>query len=108
MTIKSFNLKNFNSENRYKQYFIELNEETYVFIVRWIGDYFNGFAELTITDYDDNPIITGRALVNGLKIRTHNLPHIMYFVQQAGETYEPTLDNIADEFIFLYNDEVII
>ena len=90
-------------ENKYIRYFIELNEETYVFIVRW-NTYCN-CAFLSIFDYNNNSIITSRALVNGLIIRNKNLPYNFIFTQVNDETYEPTLENISKEFALVYETE---
>ena len=50
------------------------------------------------------PIVLGRALVNGLKIRTDRrlLPQDLRFVHLNGETYDPDLDTIGEEFGFIY------
>jgi len=102
--IQTLSFSGLNNDNPYVRYFIQLKDDTYIFTVRWSN--YPDCAFLSITDYDDNPIITGVALVNGLKIRNHNLPYIMEFLQINGETYEPTLDNIAEEFALVYDDEV--
>jgi len=101
--INSFSFKNFNEQNPYNQYFINLKDNTYIFTVRW-NDY-DEIAYLSISDYEDNPIVSGKALINNLKIRHHILPYVLYFVHLTGETYEPTIDNIADEFAIAYDDE---
>lgn len=103
MAIISLNLNNFNDENQYVRYFIELKEQTYIFIVRW-STYCN-CAFLSISDYDNNPIISGVALVNNLKIRNNKLPYVLEFMHLTGETYEPTLETISKEFAFVYDDE---
>ena len=103
MTIHAIQFKGFNRQCPYSRYFVDLKNTTYIFLVRWI-DYCN-CAVLTIFDYNDNKIITGRALVNGLKIRNNQLPYEFYFMQINQETYEPTLDNISNEFALFYDDE---
>ncbi len=100
--LHAISLKNFNRENQYNQYFIELAEDTYIFVVRW--NPYDNCAYLTITDYEDEPIIMGRALVNNLVIRSNKLPYIFMFIQINGENYEPTIDNIEKEFVFIYED----
>lgn len=102
MAIITLTLNNLSEENRNVRYFIELKDETYIFTVRW-SNYCN-CAFLSITDYNDNPIISSIALVNNLKIKNKNLPYEMYFMHLFGETYEPTLDNISKEFALIYND----
>ena len=102
MGFKQISLKNFNRNNQNIQYFIELAEDTYIFIVRWNS--YDNCAYLTITDYEDEPIIMGRALVNNCIIRSNRLPYVLMFVQKNGEKYEPTIDNIADEFVLVYED----
>jgi hypothetical protein len=102
MSILSLNLTGFNNENKYVKYFIELGENTFIFTVRW-SNYCN-CAFLSITDDDDNDIVSGVALVNGLKIRHNKLPYVLFFTQINGETYEPTIDNIADEFVIIYDN----
>jgi len=61
MAIKGFYFDGLNMKNKYIQCFRELKENTYIFTVRW-SDYCN-CAFLTITDYEDNDIVTGVALV---------------------------------------------
>ena len=103
MTINAIQFSGFNKKCPYSRYFIELKDKTYVFIVRWI-DYCD-CAVLTIMDENDNKIISGRALVNNLKIRNHNLPYELFFMQINEETYEPILDNIEKEYALFYDDE---
>jgi len=102
MAIKGFYFDGLNMKNKYIQCFRELKENTYIFTVRW-SDYCN-CAFLTITDYEDNDIVTGVALVNGLKIRHNKLPYNLLFTQINSETYEPTIDNISEEFVIMYDD----
>lgn len=102
MTINSITFKSFDKEHKYINFFVDLKDDTYVFTLRW-NDY-SECAFLSITDYENNPIISGLALVNNLKIRNVNLPYDFYFVQINGETYEPTLDNLASEFAIVYDD----
>lgn len=100
--INSIQFKSFNKEHKYINFFVELKENTYIFTVRW-SDYCD-CAFLNIKDYEDNPIISGLALTNGLKIRNNKLPYEFYFIQVNEETYEPTLDNLAEEFVLVYDD----
>ena len=102
MAIKGFYFDGLNANNRYIQCFRDLAENTFIFTVRW-SEYCN-CAFLSITDDDDNDIISGVALVNGLKIRNNKLPYVLYFLHVNEETYEPTIDNIADEFVIMYDD----
>lgn len=103
MAIISLNFNNFNEDNPYVRYFIELKEQTYIFIVQW-NKYCN-CAFLSISDYDNNDIIKGIALTNGLKIRNNKLPYILEFMHLTGETYEPTIETIEKEFALVYDDE---
>ena len=102
MVAYSISFKNINKDVKKATYFIELAENTYIFIVRWNS--YDNCAYLTITDYEDEPIIMGRALVNNCIIRSNKLPYVFMFVQKNGEKYEPTIDNIADEFVLVYED----
>ena len=102
MAIVGYKFEGFNDINSYVAYFTELNNETYIFTARW-SEYCK-CAFLDITDYYDNPIITGLALTNGLKIRHNKLPYVFVFRQINGETYEPTIDNLAKEFALFYDD----
>ena len=103
---KQINFNNFNEKKSYVRYFIVLKEKTYIFTLRW-NDYCDcGF--ISIANYENNPIISNRALTNGLQIRNNKLPYVLYFRQINGETYEPTIDNISTEFVLLYNDEAEI
>ena len=106
MTIKAFYFDGFNKDCPYSKYFIELNETTYIFNVRW-SEYCK-CAFLSISDYYDNPIVSGKALVNNLKIRTNKLPYTLYFIQDNNKTFEPTLDNISNSYVLVYNDEEIL
>lgn len=93
----------FNSNTPFIKYPVELNGENFYFIVRWSTECDCAF--LDITDDNSEPIISGRALVNGLQIRNAKIPYVMYFLHKDGETYEPTIDIIAKEFAFMYDDE---
>lgn len=99
--IKYIKFKNFNKKNPRIRYFVTMEETTYIFRVNWDSEY-GDCGYLTITDYNNNPIISGVALVNGLKIRNNKLPYTMFLVQKNGETYEPTIDNIENEFVLGY------
>ena len=98
----SIQFQKLNEQNLYQQYFFTIADVTYIFTVRW-SEYCK-CAFLSIADYENNPIVTGIALVNGLKIRHNDLPYDFYFVQINNETYEPTIDNIATEFALIYED----
>lgn len=93
---------NFNRDNQYINYFIQIGDNQYIFTVRWSK--YCKCAFLDIKDINGSPIITGRALVNNLKIRNNKLPYVMYFVHLNNETYEPTLDNISKEFALVYGE----
>ena len=103
MSIVYYSLDNFNDQNPYNQYFIDLKDNTYIFTVRY--DDYDEISYLNISDYQDKPIVTGKALVNNLVIRNNKLPYVLCFVHLTGETYEPTIDNIASEFAIAYNDK---
>ena len=103
MAIKQLSFKGLDIENLNIKYFVEINEQTFIFLVKW-STYCN-CAFLSISDYNNNPIIDGIALVNGLRIRNSKLPYVMFFVHLTGEKYEPTLNNISKEFALVYNDE---
>lgn len=83
---------------------IDLDDRLFNFTVKW-NDYDNT-AYLWLYDADMQPIVLGRALVNGLKIRTDRrlLPQDLRFVHLNGETYEPDLDTIGEEFGFIYGN----
>lgn len=102
MAISGYTFDGLNYKHSYKAYFVELKNETYIFTVRW-NEYCN-CAFLNITDYYDNPIISGMALTNGLRIRHNKLPYVFIFRQINGQSYEPTINNIADEFALIYDD----
>lgn len=106
MTIRGIQFQGFNEKQPYARYFVELNNNTYIFIVRW--DDYGDFATLNIYDYENTPIISGRALVNNLYIRNSKLPYELFFTQINQESYEPTIDNIEDEFALSYDDEVFV
>ena len=104
MTLKYFQFKNFNNNHQNCMYFITLGENTFILNVKW--NKYCDCATLSMYDYNNNPIIKGRALVNKLYIRNNKLPYIFFFSQKDGKTYEPTLNNIAEEFLLFYDDEV--
>jgi len=103
MAYYNFYFKGFNKKNNYNKYFIVLDENTYIFTLRWNN--YSKSALMSISDFDDNEIISGISLVNGLKIRNNKLPYVLYFLQKEGNTYEPNLKNIEKEFALFYNDE---
>lgn len=99
--MKIFKLENFkNNPNMTAP--IQLDDNMYNISVKW-NDYAQ-CAFLWLYDADMNPIVLGRALVNNLLIRTDRrlLPQDLRFAHINGETYEPTLDNIGEEFAFFY------
>lgn len=96
------NFKNFNKKHKNNSYFIPIGENTYRFKVYWSDDC--NCAFLSIYDYNDKPIIMGRALVNNLIIRNFNLPYTFCFLHNNNETYEPTIDNIEKEYILFFED----
>lgn len=105
MTLMQISLKDFGLNNPYIRAFVPIQDNTYIFIIQW--SFYCDCAFLSITDYNDTPIVSGKALVNGLKIRNHDLPYTFYFLQKNGETYEPTLDVISSEFVLFYDDEEV-
>ena len=99
--ILMFSIENFNN-NPNISFTIDLDDRLYNITVKW-----NEYAKcafLWLYDADMNPIVSGVALVNNLLIRTDRrlLPQDLRFAQINGETYEPTLDNIGEEFAFFY------
>lgn len=81
---------------------VTLDDRLFNFTVKW-----NEYAQcafLWLYDSDMNPIVLGRALVNGLLIRTDRrlLPQDLRFVHLNGETYEPDLDTIGEDYGFIY------
>lgn len=100
--MKYITFQNFNAETHYNRYFVTFNENTFIFVVRWNS--YGEHATLSIYDYNNVPIIMGKALVNNLIIRNNKLPYIFYFIQKNGETYEPTIENIASEFVLAYEE----
>mgnify|MGYP000711262858 CR=1 FL=1 len=57
---------------------------------------------------ENNEVIVGAtALVNNLIIKTdqRKLPGYLKFAHIKGETYEPDINNIAEEFIFYHVNE---
>lgn len=101
--MKYIQLKNFNQENQNNTYYVTIADNTYIFRTRWSEYCDCGF--LSISDYNNNTIVSGKALVNNLVIRNHNLPYTLFFIHLDDESYEPTLDTIADEFAIAYEDE---
>jgi hypothetical protein len=93
----------FNEDNPYVRYFIDLKKETYIFNIRW--NKYCKCAFLTIKDFNNNDIINGKALVNGLIIRNNKLPYNFLFNHINEKTYEPTLKNIEKEFVLTYISE---
>lgn len=96
-----FSFPNFKS-NPFISSTLDLDDRLFNITVKW-NDYAQ-CAFLWLYDADMNPIVSGRALVNNLLIRTdrRKLPQDLRFTHINGETYEPTLDNIGEEFAFYY------
>lgn len=97
-----YSLKGFNQNNYNITSTVTLDDRLFNFTIKW-----NNYAQcafLWLHDADMNPIVLGRALVNNLLIRTDRrlLPQDLRFAHINGETYEPTLDNIGEEFAFFY------
>lgn len=103
MSYKIITFDKISKKQNYKQYFIDIDEQTYSFTLRWSP--YSNCAFLSISDYNDNPIISGRALTNGLTIRNNLLPYVFRFLQLNGETYEPTLSTLSSEFGLIFNDK---
>ena len=104
MTYQTIKFNGFNENNTYMNYFITLKNNTYNFILRW-SNYCN-CAFLTINDTNGKPIISSIALVTNLKIRNNKLPYLLAFLHKDSETYEPNLDNLSNEYYFMYDDEL--
>lgn len=88
-----------NRNDDYISYLVTLEEDKFTFIIRW-NEYCDCFF-MDIQDLDGNYLLAGRALVNGLIIRHHDLPYNMVFLNLQGKNYEPTIDNI-EEFGLIY------
>lgn len=99
--MESFKLENFEN-NPNTSFILDLDDSLFNFTVKW-NDYAQ-CAFLWIYDADMTPIVSGVALVNNLLIRTDRrlLPQDLRFTHINGETYEPTLDTIGEEFAFYY------
>ena len=99
--MKIFKLENFEN-NPNTSFTLDLDDRLFNFTIKW-NDYAQ-CAFLWLYDADMTPIVLGRALVNNLLIRTDRrlLPQDLRFAHINGETYEPTLDNIGEEFAFFY------
>ena len=100
--IQTISFNNFNSDNLYTQYFTDIGEDTYIFTVRW-SEYCD-CAFLSINDYENNPIISGVALVNGLRIRNNNLPYVFLFTQNLMYHFSPCIFNISGETLVLFGE----
>ena len=101
--MKIFKIENFENNPNISST-IDLDDRLFNFTVKW-----NNYAQcafLWLYDADMTPIVCGRALVNNLLIRTDRrlLPQDLRFAHINGETYEPTLANIGEEFAFYYGD----
>ena len=93
---------NYKTPNRY--YYITLKDKIYRFDVRW--NKYGKYAILSIYNSENQAIITGRAMTNGLKIRNNKLPYVMYFLQKDGKTYEPDLDCFSSDFVLVCGEEI--
>lgn len=100
--MKYLTFKNFNKKYCNNRYFVTFGEDIFLFVVKWSK--YSKSAFLSIYDYNNKPIIRGRALSNGMIIRNNKLPYVFYFFHKEGKTYEPTLNNLSDEFILVYED----
>ena len=101
--MKIFRLEHFNEDNQNNKYFITIKDDTYIFSVRW--NKYGNYGNVSIADYNNKPIVLGKALVNNLIIRNKKLPYVFYFAQQNNANYEPSLENISKEFVMFYFDE---
>lgn len=105
MNYEAFNLQGFNKENPWLSSSMALGDKTFNLEVRW--DFLFNFGYIIIRDENNDVIVGATALVNNLIIKTdqRKLPGYLKFVHKNGETYEPEINNIAEDFIFYYVNE---
>lgn len=102
MTYCNIQFKNFNRQNSYNQYFVDLSDKNFVFTLRWNN--YCQCAYLSISDFDDNLIIGDTALTNGTVIRSQEIPYALIFLPFNDKKYEPNIDNLTSEFALFYED----
>lgn len=92
------------NDNKNIEFTSQLDNKLFNFEIKWNN--YAGCAFVSIYDVDMNPIVKSRALVNNLLIRTDRrlLPKDLRFINLIGETYDPDLDNISEEFAFIYGE----
>lgn len=105
MKYEAFKLEGFNKQNPYISSPMTLADKTYNLEVRWCFQFDFGF--IIIRDENNEVIVGATALVNNLIIKTdqRKLPGYLKFAHIKGETYEPDINNIAEEFIFYHVNE---
>lgn len=105
MSYEAFNLQGFNKENPWLSSSMALGDKTFNLEVRW--DFLFNFGYIIIRDENNDVIVGATALVNNLIIKTdqRKLSGYLKFVHKNGETYEPEINNIEEDFIFYYVNE---
>lgn len=105
MSYEAFKLTGFNRDNPFISSQLTLADKIFTFEVRW--DFTFDFGYLVIRDENNKIILGSTALVNNLKIKLDYriLPGFLRFVHVEGESYEPEIDNIEEEFIFYHVNE---
>ena len=105
MKYEAFKLEGFNKQNPFISSPMTLADKTYNLEVRWCFQFDFGF--IIIRDENNEVIVGATALVNNLIIKTdqRKLPGYLKFAHIKGETYEPDINNIAEDFIFYYVNE---
>ena len=105
MKYEAFKLEGFNKQNPFISSLMTLADKTYNLEVRWCFQFDFGF--IIIRDENNEVIVGATALVNNLIIKTdqRKLPGYLKFAHIKGETYEPDINNIAEEFIIYHVNE---
>lgn len=103
MTVYKAYLDNFNNDNPRVRKLANIGNKNYVLECFWSN--YSNCAYMTIKDDSEESIVNNIALVNGLVIRSKDIPYPIYFKHKDNQTYEPSLEDIATDFIITFDDE---
>lgn len=98
----AFKFEGLNKNSTCNIYPIILNDDIFNVKVEW--DFFCDCAFITLFDKNMQLVKGATALVNNLfiKIDQRILPGSLKFIHKDGKTYEPELNNIAEEFYLIH------
>lgn len=104
-TYPAFRFEGLNKNSTCNVYPITLNDNIFNIKVEW--DFVCDCAFMTLYDKNMQLVKGATALVNNLfvKVDQRILPGHLRFIHKNKKTYEPELNNIAEEFYLIYVNE---